>query len=78
MLNSICQMEEPVIIYETDMLAGGLGSAILEYANDHGYQKHFVRIGIDDHFVEHGSIPQLKKLERLDINTLCDIIASYL
>ena len=51
---------------------------ILEYANDHGYQKHFVRIGIDDHFVEHGSIPQLKKLERLDINTLCDIIASYL
>lgn len=78
MLEEICQLEIPVIIYETDVLAGGLSSAILEFANDHGYAKHFIRIGIHDHFVEHGSMPQLKKVEHLDINTLCDIIASYL
>ena len=78
MLDDICQLDIPVIIYETDVLAGGLGSAILEYANDYGYTKHFIRMGIDDHFVEHGSMPQLKKLEHLDMNTLCDIVSSYL
>ena len=78
MLDEICQLNIPVIIYESDILAGGLGSAILEYANDYGHQKHFVRFGINDRFVEHGSVPQLRKLLHLDITTLCDIIASYL
>ena len=78
LLDHICQLDIPVIIYETDILAGGLGSAILEYANDYGYTKHFIRMGIDDHYVEHGSLPQLKKLEHLDMNTLCDIVSSYL
>ena len=35
-------------------------------------------MGIDDHFVEHGSSPQLRKLEHLDMNTLFEIITSYL
>ena len=78
MLKRLCQMELPILLYETDILAGGLSSAILEYANDHGYTRHFVRLGIEDHFVEHGSISQLRKLERLDINSLFDIISSYL
>ena len=78
MLERLCQMELPILLYETDMLAGGLSSSILEYANDHGYTRHFVRLGIEDHFVEHGSISQLRKLERLDINSLFDIISSYL
>lgn len=40
--------------------------------------KHFVRMGINDHYVEHGSIPQLRKLEQLDMNSLFEIINSYL
>lgn len=78
MIEEICQLAIPVIIFETDTQIGGLSSAILEYANDHGIKKHFIRIGIKDHYVEHGSIPQLRKLEHLDMNYLCEIIASYL
>ncbi len=78
MLEAICQLSIPVIIFETDIKIGGLGSAILEYTNDHGITKHFVRLGIKDHYVEHGSIPQLRKLEHLDLNYLCEVIASYL
>lgn len=77
MLATICEDDKPVIVYETDMMAGGLSSAILEYSNDHNYDKHFIRMGIKDHYVEHGSLPQLRKLEHLDMNTLFDIICSY-
>lgn len=78
MLYDILINEEPVIVYETDILAGGLGSAILEFMNEKGLQKPIKRMGIQDHFVEHGSIPQLRKVEHLDINTLFEIIASYM
>ena len=41
--------------------------------------RHILSVmGIDDHFVEHGSLPQLRKLEHLDMNTLFEIITSYL
>lgn len=78
LLTSVCEEDQPVIIFEPDMLCGGLSSAITEFANDHQYTTHFVRMGIDDHFVEHGSLPQLRKLEHLDMNTLFEIITSYL
>lgn len=74
MLDAIATAKKPVVIYETDMLAGGLSSAILEYTNDHHLNCHFVRMGIEDHFVEHGSIPQLRKLEHLDINSLFELL----
>ena len=78
LLTSVCEEDKPTIIFEPDMLCGGLSSAITEFANDHRYATHFVRMGIDDHFVEHGSLPQLRKLEHLDMNTLFEIITSYL
>lgn len=78
MLSEICEANLPVIIYETDMKAGGLSSAILEFANDHNYPTHFVRMGIEDHYVEHGSLPQLRKLEHLDMNSLFECICSFL
>lgn len=70
MLESLCALHKPIVIYETDMMVGGLSSAILEYANDHHIHNECLRIGIGDHFVEHGSVPQLRKVERIDINSL--------
>lgn len=78
MLNEILTLNLPVILYETDMLAGGLSSAILEFQNDRKISKAIKRIGIQDHFVTHGSIPQLRKLEHIDITTLFDEITKGL
>lgn len=78
MLDVICHDDKAVILYETDMLIGGLSSAILEYCNDHGYDKQFIRMGIDDCYVEHGSLPQLRKAQHLDINYLFDVMMRYL
>lgn len=63
-----------MIIYETDMLSGGLGSSILEWTNDNKKKVNFIRFGIDDTYVTHGSISQLRKEKKIDINTLFDTL----
>ena len=70
MLDDILYRSIPVIVYESDMLDGGLSSAILQYINDHCICCHLIRIGIGDHYVEQGSIPQLRRAEKIDMNTL--------
>lgn len=70
MLDDILYRSIPVIVYESDMLDGGLSSAILQYINDHRICRHLIRIGIGDHYVEQGSIPQLRRAEKIDMNTL--------
>lgn len=75
-LLELSQMKLPIAVYETDMLCGGLSSAILEFYNDHDICIPIKRIGIHDHFVEQGSLPQLRKVEHIDIPTLFDWVVS--
>ncbi|WP_075876313.1 1-deoxy-D-xylulose-5-phosphate synthase [Merdibacter massiliensis] len=70
MLDYILYRDIPIIVYESDMLDGGLSCAMLQYINDHDIHKHLIRMGIRDHFVEQGSIAQLRKAEKIDINSL--------
>lgn len=78
MLDHIFESNKQIIVFEQDCKIGGLSSAVCEYANDVGYYENIRRIGIDDHFVVHGSISQLKKVERIDINYLFQVIEDYL
>ncbi len=78
MLDDLLSADLPIIIYETDMLHGGLSSAIIEYQNDNGFHACIQRIGIQDHFVPQGSLPQLRKKEGIDLSTLFDKINTYL
>lgn len=70
MLVECCEKHLPMIIYETDIKTGGLSSAILETCNDLNLNAQFIRIGIEDHFVEHGSMRELRKVEHIDLDTL--------
>ena len=70
MLDEVLYRDVPLIVYEGDMLDGGLSAAILQYINDHRIHRHLIRIGIKDHYVEQGSIPQLRRAEGIDMNTL--------
>ena len=55
-----------IVTVEDGALKGGLGSAVLEYMADHGLHPRVVRLGLPDHFVEHGSVPQLQHLAGID------------
>lgn len=55
-----------IITIEDGVKAGGMGSAVLEFMADHGYSPKLQRIGIPDHFIEHGTAAQLYALCGLD------------
>ncbi len=55
LLHEILNNFSQLVTVEDGCLMGGFGSAILEFAADHGYSTHIKRLGIPDKIVEHGS-----------------------
>jgi len=48
-----------IITVEDGTVTGGFGSAILEFANEHGYKNEIKILGIPDKIIEHGSPKEL-------------------
>lgn len=59
LLHEVFQNFDKVITLEDNAIAGGMGSAVLEFMADNGYQARVKRLGIPDYFVEHGSLKEL-------------------
>ena len=59
LLHGVFRKFKKIITLEDGTIVGGLGSAVIEFMADHGYSAKIVRLGIPDHFVEHGSQQQL-------------------
>lgn len=64
----------PIITVEDGIKEGGLGSAVVEWLNDNGYDRHVTRIGVPDSFVPHGKVPELMKLCAMDEDAIYDAI----
>jgi 1-deoxy-D-xylulose-5-phosphate synthase len=72
MLHEIFAKNIPVLTIEEAVLQGGFGSAVLEFAHDHGYYQAIIdRMGIPDRFIEHGDVDQL--LKEIDLTTECAV-----
>jgi 1-deoxy-D-xylulose-5-phosphate synthase len=65
--------EIPIVVtIEEGTLEGGFGSALLEAANSAGLEtRHIVRMGIPDHFIEHGERQDLLADLGLDVSGIC-------
>jgi len=62
MLHDLLESNIPILTIEEAVLQGGFGSAVLEFAHDHGYHQTVInRMGIPDRFIEHGSVKELLK-----------------
>jgi 1-deoxy-D-xylulose-5-phosphate synthase len=60
MLHDLLESNIPILTIEEAVLQGGFGSAVLEFAHDHGYHQAVInRMGIPDRFIEHGSVKEL-------------------
>lgn len=79
MLKEIGDNFDKVITVENGTTTGGLGSAVLEYFSDKN-MKHtqVIRIGIPDVFITHGSIADLNKVCKLDVEGISQKIKSVL
>jgi 1-deoxy-D-xylulose-5-phosphate synthase len=65
-LHEVGKHFKTIVTAEDGMIAGGLGSAVLEWMADHGYTPRVVRLGVNDQFVEHGSTKELYHMLKLD------------
>jgi 1-deoxy-D-xylulose-5-phosphate synthase len=48
-----------VVTVEDGCIQGGMGSAVIEFMADHGYQAQVKRLGIPDRYIEHGTQDEL-------------------
>lgn len=59
-----------IITVEDGCKTGGFGSAILEFANENAYKTPIEVLGIEDNFVEHGTIEELHELVGIDAKSI--------
>ena len=60
LLHEIFRQFNKIITVEDGSIAGGFGSAVLEFMAAHHYQAEVIMLGIPDQVVEHGSLKQLQ------------------
>jgi len=74
-LNEVGQKFKRVVTVENGVRNGGLGSAVVEWMNDHGYHPEVIRLGLPDtNFVEHGTVAELQRIVGLDPDTIAKAI----
>ena len=77
-LHEVGRKYKTIVTAEDGVIAGGLGSAVLEWMSDHGYTPRVIRLGVNDQFVEHGSTKELYHMLKLDKEGLCESLLQVL
>jgi 1-deoxy-D-xylulose-5-phosphate synthase len=77
-LHGVFRNFKNVVVVEDGILAGGFGSAVLEFMVDKGYQATVKRLGIADSFVDHGTQTELYKECGLDADSIFKAIKSLI
>ena len=72
LLHEVGSRYSRIVTVEDGVINGGLGSAVMEWMNDHGNSVRVTRLGVDDQFVEHGSTKELYQLLKLDREGICE------
>ena len=70
LLHKICAEFKQIITLEDGVIPGGFGSAILEFSAKHGYKNSIKILGIQDDFIEHGTIDELQKMNGIDSSSI--------
>ena len=78
LLHEVGKKFRRIITIEDGVINGGLGSAVTEWMNDHGYSARITRLGVNDQFVEHGSTKELYHLLKLDKEGICESLLQAL
>ncbi|MGI1692209.1 1-deoxy-D-xylulose-5-phosphate synthase [Thermoanaerobacter uzonensis] len=63
-----------IVTVEDNVIAGGVGNAILELLNSNGIYKPVLRLGFPDKFIEHGDVESLFKKYNLDAESIANTI----
>ena len=78
LLEEVGKKFKHIVTIEDGVRNGGMGSAVLEWMSDHGYQPTITRMGLPDYFVEHGTVNQLREIVHLDNNSIKETLKAVL
>ena len=73
-LDEVGKRFKKIITIEDGVRNGGLGSAVLEWMDDHHYKPEVIRMGLPDKFIEHGTVAQLHELVGIDKDSIKEMI----
>lgn len=70
LLEEVASRFSRIITIEDGVRNGGLGSAVTEWMSDYGYTPQITRMGMPDHFVEQGTVQQLREICGIDLESI--------
>ena len=76
-LHNVCQLGDKIITIEDGVVAGGFGSAVLEFMAENNYTNKIKILGVPDIFIKHGETSKLKTSIGLDSLSLRKTIESF-
>lgn len=77
LLQHVAENFKNIVTVEDGIRMGGMGSAVLEWMEDHHYQPNIVRLGLPDHFVEHGTVDELRKIVGIDAESIAQTLLNF-
>jgi len=76
-LDDIAGHHFKIVTLEENVLAGGFGSAVVEYFNDKNYKNDILRIGLPDSFIDHGTQEELHSLLGIDPDGIANKVVRF-
>lgn len=76
MLKDIFKQFEKIITIEDGVVKGGFGSGVVEFAAANNFKNTIKVLGVPDTFIEHGTVEELQKLCKIDVESLIDLFES--
>ncbi len=78
LLHEVFNKFDKIITVEDGSIAGGFGSAILEFMSAHHYKAHVIILGIPDKIIEHGTPKQLQQEAGFDAEAIANCARTML
>ncbi len=76
LLHEIFTSFATVITIEDGVIKGGFGSGIIEFASQNNYQNTITSLGIPDVFIEQGTVAELQKMCKIDVESLITLFST--
>jgi 1-deoxy-D-xylulose-5-phosphate synthase len=74
MIDDIAASHKLIVIMEEGMRHGGYGAMVEEYIADRDYGVRVLNVAIDDTFVKHGSVEELRKMLKIDADSVYEAV----
>ena len=73
-LHEVGKKFKKIVTVEDGVITGGLGSAVLEFFADNGYEVEVKRVGIPNKFVMHGTVAELQRICKMDAQSIAEVL----